>query len=87
MPKIHPSLYEPAIPEMPRNRMTCSDCDQMATWYYMPADGHGHKRAFCEEHVPRGCSCRGDESTDEWGRALPCVEYGFDDRGFPKEPH
>lgn len=33
----------------------CSMCNKPATWYYLPSsDG---KRFFCDDCVPRGCSC------------------------------
>lgn len=56
-------------------------CGAVAAWYYMPddrdADGRPceRQRAYCEEHVPRGCSCSADDGPDELGRALPCCEF------------
>lgn len=52
----------------------CNDCDFVATWLYMPGTS-----AYCDEHVPRGCSCMEDEdgnqSMDDMGRKQPCCEY------------
>lgn len=41
-----------------------------------------YKGYYCDEHVPRGCSCNIDpdtdiEDVDEQGRLLPCCEYGY----------
>lgn len=33
----------------------CSECNKPAVWYYMPSSNG--KRYFCDDHVPRGCSC------------------------------
>lgn len=56
---------------------TCR-CGAPAVWHYMPMTTRSDVD-FCEEHVPRGCSCNinvdGVEDTDELGRLLPCVEY------------
>lgn len=84
MPKIHPSLYEPAIPLMRRNRETCSQCEEMATYFYAPSDGGMLRdRFYCDQHVSRGCSCNEGSSDDE-GRPLPCVEYDHSETGFRK---
>lgn len=60
----------------------CDACGSTAVWEYAP----NGKYAFCDAHVPRGCSCQLDEKgfayTDGSGRDLPCVEYDFDDEGF-----
>lgn len=54
----------------------CSDCGAPATWIYMPAD---NEAAYCDEHVPRGCSCWDDENGVEElapdGRRQPCIEF------------
>ena len=34
----------------------CSHCNKTATWLYMPSTEKGC-RFFCDDHVPRGCSC------------------------------
>lgn len=70
----------------------------LAVWNYAPSDGRGDVM-FCDDHVPRGCSCNSsgyagreelppfhpeaEEKTDEQGRLLPCCEYWFDEDGFP----
>lgn len=55
------------------------DCGAPGVWFYMPMSDQP-KPYYCEEHVPRGCSCNidpdtGVEDTDELGRLLPCCEY------------
>ncbi len=42
---------------------------------------------YCDNCVPRGCSCNIDPDTleedkDHLGRLYPCCEYWFDDQGF-----
>lgn len=51
---------------------------------YMPND---HEALYCDNCVPRGCSCNtdpetGEDDKDEQGRDLPCVEYLYDEKGF-----
>lgn len=52
----------------------CIECGKKATWSYMPGDEN-----YCDEHVPRGCSCNQDENgieaLDPEGRKYPCCEY------------
>ncbi len=52
----------------------CVKCSNVAVWQYMPSDVY---RAYCEDCVPRGCSCReiSLEKVDSIGRPLPCVDY------------
>ena len=65
--------------------MICEICIAKSTWIYMPSG-----EEFCDNCVPRGCSCNlepidGDwdnqnpenwtENKDELGRLLPCCEY------------
>lgn len=60
----------------------CDKCKQLAVWSYAPADGDGH---YCEDHVPRGCSCQlldGTMAKDEQGREYPCCEYDYNEKGF-----
>ena len=57
----------------------CKLCFKVAVWVYIPHDNMGY---FCDDCVPRGCSCNidfetGIEDTDEHGRLLPCCEYDF----------
>lgn len=42
-----------------KKKITCGKCNNLATWYYMPAYSWKRKKDsyYCEEHVPRGCSC------------------------------
>jgi hypothetical protein len=60
----------------------CNKCNKLAVWCYMPRD----RVYYCEEHVPRGCSCMTDDDgnpeLDEQGRELPCCEYDYNEKGF-----
>lgn len=65
----------------------CDKCAKDAVWLYLPGKTGG---AYCDEHVPRGCSCNidpntGIEDTDEKGRLFPCCEYLYDNRGFDED--
>lgn len=67
------------------------DCGHKATWVYMPSySGPQVNDYYCDNCVPRGCSCNtepedGDydnldpanwvQALDEQGRELPCCEY------------
>lgn len=60
----------------------CCHCARKATWYYCPWHTGDDERShyFCDECVPRGCSCQVDSDTcearlDNKGRELPCVEF------------
>ena len=63
-------------------KIKCDSCGLKAVWAYMPND----KFHYCENHVPRGCSCMTDEDDnylkDEQDRLLPCCEYDYDINGF-----
>lgn len=69
-------------------KATCEVCGALAVWQWAPADSFGD---YCDDHVPRGCSCNavdfedpsGPQHLDEWGRLRPCVEIEFDADGFP----
>lgn len=37
---------------MANKLIICCKCNKIATWLHMPSD-----RAYCDEHVPRGCTC------------------------------
>ncbi len=68
------------VPDQDHSPLFCS-CGKPAVWLYMPATERKEVN-YCDEHVPRGCSCNIDpetsiEDTDEQGRLLPCVEYDF----------
>ena len=68
-------------------KMQCQNCSEYAVWVYMPAEHEGY---FCDNCVPRGCSCNIDpgtelEDTDEHGRLFPCCEYLFEPKGFDNE--
>ena len=65
----------------------CVQCQTLAVWMYMPDCSYPRDIYFCDDHVPRGCSCNinpntGEEDRDEQGRLYPCCEYMYDDRGF-----
>lgn len=67
------------------------NCGNKATWLYMPSySGVQHNDYYCDECVPRGCSCTyepldGDTDNtnpdnwapalDEQGRERPCCEF------------
>jgi len=69
-------------------KVRCDICHaKIATWEYMP----GGFVYYCDDCVPRGCSCNllGDEdddnrieATDEQGRLLPCCEFGYSQNGW-----
>lgn len=68
-------------------KLTCLKCTKMAVWYYMPGSD---EIAYCDLHIPRGCSCNVDYETDEpilddQDRLLPCVEYDYNELGFDDE--
>ncbi len=60
----------------------CNKCNNLAVWCYMP----GGDKYYCEDHVPRGCSCMADDDgnpqLDEQGREYPCCEYDYNEKGF-----
>lgn len=75
------------------SKKKCDKCPKMAVWEYAPSDGD---RAYCEDCVPRGCSCNvidwesEDESDanqrrDDEGRIYPCCEYDYDETGWSVE--
>jgi hypothetical protein len=81
------------INQYPLEFHVCQVCQCKATWYYVPAsEMFLDDKFYCAEHVPRGCSCNlnsnGTEDLDDDGttlRQLPCIEYEFNNFGFPKE--
>lgn len=56
-------------------------CNNISTWGYMPSDYN-----YCDDCVPRGCSCNEDESGNQIlgndGKLLPCCEYTEIDNDF-----
>lgn len=75
--------------ETTSKKMMCQKpgCTAIATWLLLSGDD-----AYCDEHVPRGCSCQisiddGTPNRDDKGRLLPCVEYIFDEEGFDANTH
>lgn len=70
-------------------KYVCCKCNNLSIWWYMPGKDNDTDY-YCDDHVPRGCSCNihpdtGIEDTDDKGRFYPCCEYHFDDRGFDDE--
>ena len=66
----------------------CQNCGKLAVWDYAPSGGIGE---YCDDCVPRGCSCNIiewddpralEQHKDELGRLLPCAEYWFMADGF-----
>lgn len=40
------------------SKIKCSECDNLATWSYMPNCNENTSEGFyCDKCVPRGCSC------------------------------
>lgn len=60
----------------------CNKCHALAVWLYMP----GGDIYYCDDHVPRGCSCMtdddGNDLLDDKGRKLPCCEYDNNENGY-----
>lgn len=61
----------------------CQVCGAQAVWELAPADSFGE---FCDEHVPRGCSCnviyRGPDEEPRYDeQGLPIQEQERDERG------
>lgn len=67
-------------------KLVCLECNKIATWFYMPSSKNF---VYCDEHVPRGCSCNldehGHETLDEKGRRDPCCEFHYDKDGWDEE--
>lgn len=66
----------------------CIKCTKSAVWWYVPSDVDGN-RYYCDNCVPRGCSCNikpstNEEYQDEQGRKMPCCEYDYNERGYMK---
>lgn len=38
------------------NKIKCCKCNNIALWFYAPSSSE-EDAFYCEEHVPRGCSC------------------------------
>jgi hypothetical protein len=65
-------------------KVRCDKCHtNIARWEYMS----GSLVYYCDDCVPRGCSCNVNpetkmEETDELGRFLPCCEYDYSHNGW-----
>ena len=62
----------------PKPLPKCRTCGATANWFYTGDLDKG----YCEDCVPRECSCVWDEDLDDYardglGRPLPCVDYIF----------
>ena len=68
-------------------KIRCDKChSKTATWEYQPSDDY-KDHYFCEDCVPRGCSCNIDpdtneQYTDDQGRLLPCCEFADSPNGW-----
>jgi hypothetical protein len=54
----------------------CIVCGQLADWLYTG----DLEKGYCEDCVPRGCSCMWDEEINDYvrdglGRILPCADF------------
>lgn len=71
------------------------DCGKKPSWLYMPGHNQDSNDFYCDDCVPRGCSCNieprdGDidnsdpdnwyEPVDEQGRRFPCCEFFYLDK-------
>ena len=47
----------------------CCECNIRAVWYYMPdyEDKVEKENYYCEDHVPRGCSCNSRYTNSDIG--------------------
>lgn len=69
----------------------CSMCDNDAKWYYMPHTNG--RRYYCDNHVPRGCSCNkysihefGEPETSQkfyWCNKEETIYEYLDDNNLP----
>ena len=63
--------------------VACEVCrEARAVWHYAPWSPSAQVRDYCDECVPRGCSCNepldgSAETLDECGRRYPCCEYDY----------
>jgi hypothetical protein len=56
------------------------NCGKKGTWLYMPSyEGPQRNDYYCDDCVPRGCSCNAEEDgiqpLDDLGREYPCCEF------------
>lgn len=68
------------------SKYKCHSCKEIAVWDYMPS---GVDLYYCDDCVPRGCSCQtdddGNDLKDDLGRLLPCCEYDYNIDGWEKQ--
>ena len=73
--------------------MNKCDCGKKAVWLYMPSyTGPQHNDYYCDDCVPRGCSCNAElkdnciddgnsdnyyQPLDDKGREYPCCEFFY----------
>ena len=80
-------------------KIRCVNCGKkMAVWILMSSSSKDfHSGFFCDDCVPRGCSCNSEPidgnfdnpNPDNWeqlkdvqGRLLPCYEWSYEEKGF-----
>jgi hypothetical protein len=66
-------------------KMKCHKCKEEAQWCYSPHPDPDNY--YCDDCIPRGCSCMRDLETDEFltddlGRPWPCCEYDYCEEGY-----
>lgn len=74
---------------MSKYKIKC-DCGAKPRWVYMPGFSNNSNSFFCDNCVPRGCSCNirpkdgnwenynednWESELDEQGKEYPCCEY------------
>jgi hypothetical protein len=67
----------------------CDKCDKHAIWFYPGGTEENKAPQYCDDCVPRGCSCNvlscGVEAVDDDGRLLPCCDYMYFENGIDKD--
>lgn len=68
------------------------ECGKDAVWLYLPATSFKRQLFYCDDCVPKGCSCNsypidGDyenQNPDNWkvDEETPCVEYDYSEKGY-----
>lgn len=55
-------------------KIKCLNCNNYARWFYLPGDDDA---AYCDKHVPRGCSC------NDWEYSLgDCIPDGVEGKDW-----
>ena len=58
------------------------ECGKLAKWVYAPANDWKHHPYFCDDCVPRGCSCNDEYDDPENGMPLADTIKWFDEKGI-----